>query len=108
MTSTKDLIHHTLKTEPNFRERARKDNGFIILLKRRYPQLKDFPNHLLVDFARDFLTMDREWRLLLKNDTSLRGKDYSDGAVLADEKKISLGYESNHFEDMKTINNYKD
>lgn len=102
---TKELIHHTLKNEPNFRERARKDNGFIILLKKRYPRMADIPNHELVDFARDFLTMDREWRLILKNDEILRGNDYDDGKTLADEKKISLGYSPGYADDIKLNEN---
>lgn len=89
----KDLIIQTLKREPNFRERSRKDKGFAILLKRRYMSLSGIDQRTLVAVIQDYANMDRAWRQALSLYKDLRGKDYDEKIMRSQAKQLGLGYE---------------
>lgn len=87
----KQEVLNYLEKEPRFRERSAKWRGIADLLIKKY-QL-DIDRRKLADIIADGSTADRCWRDELKNNPSLRGKDYEEKNVLEQEKIISLGYE---------------
>ncbi len=47
----------------------------------------------LAEFAMAYTSYDRAWRKVLEDHEELRGRDYSDKAMLEEKKLIELGYE---------------
>lgn len=99
----KELIIDTLKEHPAFRERSRKDRGFVILLKGKYPTLKNTDSDLLLTVIQESASMDRAWRQALQEHKELRGSDYEEKVVLEQEKVLSLGYEPGSYRDSKLL-----
>ncbi len=97
----KEEIIQYLKREPRFRERKSKWRGIADLLIKRYNL--DIDRKILADIIADGSNADRCWRDILKNDISLRGADYSDGEILAQEKQIQLGYTPNFHKDIQQL-----
>ena len=97
----KEEVLTYLKTEPRFRLRKNKWRGIADLLIKKYNL--DIDRRKLADVIADGSTADRNWRLILKERKDLRGEDYEDGEILAQEKQISLGYEPNYYQDKKLL-----
>lgn len=55
----------------------------------------------LAKFCDDFMTLDRYWRQILQQREDLRGEDYNDKKVLAQEKQLELGYTPGFNSDIK-------
>ena len=87
-----DLINY-LKEQPLARERRLKDRACVNLLLKSYPSLQEIDPKILVAFVQDHASLDRYWRQILLEDETLRGTDYDDKKVLAQEKVLGLGYE---------------
>jgi hypothetical protein len=90
------LVEKYLEREPKARERRNKDRALVNLLMERYPELQNVKKETLISAVQDFNSMDRYWRLTLKNRKDLRGQDYEDKAYYEQREKISLGYESGY------------
>ncbi len=94
----KELITDTLKAEPQFRERSRKDKGIVSLLIRKYKNVElamkegFMTRQDLIDLVQDYSSMDRAWRQALEQNPELRGSDYQEKERLEQEKQIELGY----------------
>jgi hypothetical protein len=86
----KNEILNYLKADPRFRERKNKNKGLANLVMQKYGI--EIPKDKRDDFIADILGADRSWRRCLEEDESLRGSDYAQGDILAQEKKIQLGY----------------
>jgi len=86
---TKEVTDY-LKSEPRFRERSAKWRGIADLLIKKY-QL-DIDRKKLADIIADGSSADRAWRMALKENPDLRGRDYKDKDMLEEEKMRELGY----------------
>ena len=95
------LIESTLEREPGFRERSRRDKGFIILLMERYPSLSHNSKSQLLDFAQDFANYTRTWNRILQEREDLRGSDYDQKIILEQEAELNLGYTPGFGQDLK-------
>lgn len=102
MTLKQRIIAY-LQQEPKARERRFKDRALVNLLIIRYPELEKIKKETLIEMVKDYNSMDRLWRMALDEHPELRGSDYSDGKILAQEKQISLGYESGYNENIKKL-----
>jgi hypothetical protein len=100
MKSKKSLIEITLEKEPNFRERSRRDKGFIILLVEKYPSLSQVSPQQLLEFGQDFRTYTRTWNRILELREDLQGRDYNDKKILEQEAKIELEYTPGYHKDI--------
>lgn len=100
----KEEIIDYLKREIRFRERKNKDRGIVNLLIQRYPSLETIPKDILVDVVRDFNSMDRLWRLALREDESLRGADYEQKEELSQKEQLYLGYIPGFEKSIKALN----
>jgi hypothetical protein len=85
-----DILKY-LKEDERFRERANKNRGIANLISKKYGI--EIPKDKRDDIIGDILTADRSWRMALKEEPSLRGKDYNDGEVLSQEWQLNNGYE---------------
>lgn len=90
---TQEVIQY-LKAEPRFRERSAKWRGIADLLIKKYSL--DIDRVKLADIIADGSSADRAWRLTLKDNPDLRGKDYDKKDILEQEAQIKLGYEVNY------------
>lgn len=86
----KQEIIDYLNSEPRFRERSAKWRGIADILIKKYNLELD--RKKLADIIADGSSADRAWRLALKDNPSLRGKDYAEGAKLEEDYQRSLGY----------------
>lgn len=93
MTRLSKELEKYLEIEPRARERRARTNGIINVLLDYYPALKQVPKVDLIDFCKDYASLERSWRDILKNNPSLRGQDYDDKENLEQEAQITLGYE---------------
>lgn len=94
MITIYDTIKDHLENHPSARERRFKDRALIELLQEKYQGGgMFFPTDKLADFAHDFVSYDRIWRLILSENPELRGDDYKDKESLEQEKILNLGYE---------------
>lgn len=98
--SAKDIILDTLRNNPAFRERSRKDNGIVILLTRKHVHsigvamtTHTFTRDDLIAFVQDYATYDRAWRQALEKYPELRGSDYQNKDELEAKKMEELGYD---------------
>lgn len=96
------LVEKYLEKEPRARERRNKDRALVNLLVERYPELQNVRKETLISAVQDFNSMDRYWRLTLKNREDLRGRDYNDKAYYEQREQINLGYEPRYHE-LKTL-----
>lgn len=96
-------LERYLVIQPKARERAGRTNGIVNVLLDYYPALRQFPKIDLIDFCKDYVSLERKWRMILKERPELRGKDYDDKEVLEQETQIELGYEPGYNELKKSI-----
>ncbi len=96
----KKSVEDFLESEPKFRERKNKDRGIVNLLLRKYQGLDGLiraeiiTKERVVEWVKDYTSMDRAWRQALEKNPNLRGTDYEDKDDLESKKRISLGYPS--------------
>ncbi len=94
-----DLLTY-LKQNPEARERKNKNKVVSKFIWDRHHRLEEteeggfeyIAQHNFSDIVADILTLDRNWRLILKNNKDLRGKDYNEKFHLEVEKQRELGY----------------
>lgn len=95
-------IRQKLMSFPEFRERRFRERYLCKLALRNCGCEEKFLKSILTldelaDFAHTFMSYDRIWRLVLKENPELRGQDYGleDGtkAILEEQKMLKLGYE---------------
>ena len=55
------------------------------------------------NFADDWVSYDRIFRLVQQENEELRGKDYLDGSALSEAKQIELGYEVGYHQANKRL-----
>ena len=80
-----------LKKEPRARERKNKNRAIGNLMLEKYG-IKELTREQCGDLIGEILSMDRQWRKILEDNESLRGKDYNDKDILEQEAQIKLGY----------------
>ena len=110
MTTIYDIIKTKLTDFPDFRERRFREKYLVKLALRScgLENKEETKNALtiqeLADFAHTYTSYDRLWRKCLNENEHLRGKDYTpDKDRLEQETMLSLGYEGNHFQDIKKL-----
>lgn len=87
----KEDIKQRLENHPWFRERKAKNFGIAKMLKNKYNVNID--PKTLEDLIVEASSLDRAWRQTLQHNPHLRGSDYGEGEILAQEKILELGYE---------------
>lgn len=93
-----------LKDHPFTRERKNKNKFVARMLQKKYPnELESISLQRLEEIVVDASTYDRAWRKVLQDNPSLRGTDYEEGTILAQEKQIELGYESGFHSNVKKL-----
>jgi hypothetical protein len=100
MKYDKDL-YNFIKDNKKARERFFKNRTVAYIMQQKYPSLKDIPLDKLEGFVKDINTLDREWRLILKDNKELRGLDYDTKKKYEQLHQIQLGYESGYFQSIK-------
>lgn len=98
---------HTMLTQiPWSRERVRKDEALTRLLTNK----KTWDGHLsaftlteLVEFAKDYASSDRYWRLLTKDHEELRGSDWDTKQIVEERKQLEIGYEPRYHENVRSL-----
>lgn len=90
------------------RERKSKDVAILNLLAENDDYrmfMCDVKTDTLVNFVRDYTTLDRYWRKALQDDPTLRGTDWDeDKEKLEQLKMLELGYQPMHREVSKKVN----
>lgn len=86
----KQEILNYLNSEPRFRERSAKWRGIADILIKNYNL--EIDRRKLADIIADGSSADRAWRMALKENKHLRGKDYQDKDELEEDYQRSLGY----------------
>jgi len=93
-----DQIKKYIEKNVSARERRNKNKFIAWFLFNKY-KLQD--NKLDQDTLEELIVMasdcDRYWRKVLQECPDLRGKDYMDKVVIAQEKQIELGYEPGYY-----------
>ena len=94
-----------LELDITFRERKNRMGIIAKMLIEKY--------HINAESSRvkaiieDANSMDRYWRKILAEHKELRGIDYdpeeSSKRILEEKKMIELGYETNHFQDLRKL-----
>ena len=87
----KDL-YLLIKEEPRARERKNKNRAVAKVLKSKFNVLNGIENKVLAKILRTSHSLDRNWRLILKENPSLRGSDYGDKDKLEKKTQKELGY----------------
>ena len=90
-----------LEENIDFRERKNRMQVIATLLIEKY-HINAEPSRVKA-IIEDANSMDRYWRLILADRKDLQGKDYDTKQKVEQEKQIELGYEANHFQDIKTL-----
>lgn len=105
----KDLVKQYLEKQPLFRERRNKDRGIVNILIGRHYKLGEairtgmVSKEFVTEVMQEYASMDRYWRLALKDNPELRGKDYDDKRALEQERELELGYSPGHHADVKKL-----
>lgn len=103
-----------LENFPNFRERRFRGKYLAKLTLRemgiedRYESKTDggkLSYEELITFASKYDSFRHEYDRVQKDYPELRGEDYADGKILAQEKMLEFGYEPNHHENIKRLSN---
>jgi hypothetical protein len=97
--TTYEIVRGKLITHPEFRERSKR-GVYLTKLALRYTDLevkfengeKQLTLQELSDFATKYDTFRHAWGDVTREYPELRGTDYDKGEILAQEKKIELGY----------------
>ena len=97
-------IQSYLEANPYARERRNKDHAIAFML-----QDKHFADGMvnivrLTDFAKDFTSYDRIWRLVLEENPKLRGKDYGTKDIVEQRFEVDvLHREPGYFQNVKQL-----
>src|SRR3990167_8174080 len=99
--SLRNLVQDYLEEQPLFRERKNKDRGIVNLLIHKYGlgyliESGHITKDMLTTIVQEYASMDRMWRLSLKNQPRLRGSDYNDKEELEYKAQEILGYNVPH------------
>lgn len=92
-----DLLTY-LKEYPPARERANKNKVISKFIWDKYGKKSSSGQEFTIttftftDIVGEVLSLDRKWRLILKNNPELRGKYYLDKYHLEVDKQRELGY----------------
>ena len=99
------LIKKKLEADWRFRERRFREDGLIQLVLEKHNKSNQLfvDTNFLKDFVKDYMSYEREWRAVTSECKELRGNDWSDGKVLADQEKIRRGYESGYHESLAKL-----
>lgn len=103
----KDILQKKLESHVQFRERANRDTGLAILALRdagyeeRYSRREQLTLKEMAIFAKKYDSYRHEYDAVMREYPDLRGSDYEDGKVLAQEKQIEFGYEVGYHQDIK-------
>lgn len=107
-----DITLGKLVSHPEFRERSKR-GIYLAKLALRFTELEtrfevgeqQLTLKEMSDFAIKYATFERAWRQVLQQEENkhLRGSDYSQGEILAQERELSLGYEPNYHADIKKL-----
>lgn len=101
------LIKSKLEVFPNFRERRFRNKYLAVLSLREVGKEAHLDSSLtlsmeeLSDFAIRFDSLRHAWGEVLRENPSLRGKDYGDKEKVVQEKLIKMGYESGFNQKLK-------
>lgn len=95
--SLKNIVIEYLESEPQFRERSKKDRGIVNLLINKYglqPAIArgEITKDRIIAMVQDYASMDRAWRKSLEDNPKWRGKDYDEKDELEAKKMSELGY----------------
>ena len=96
----KQTIKNYLESEPRTRERREKDRALVNLLLKRHPKLqnaleqREMTKDDLIAIVQDFDSLNRFWRMILKECPELRGSDYNDKDDLELQKAVEIGFHS--------------
>jgi len=96
--SLKQTIKDYLEIEPKARERRNKDRALVNVLLKRHPKLhnaleqRDMTKDDLIAIVQDFDSLNRFWRMILKECPELRGSDYDDKDGLESDHLKLIGY----------------
>jgi len=97
-------IKKYLEKSPNARERKNKNKFIAWLLFNKYNLKQEvMTQDLLEEIILKASDYDRFWRMNLRDNPSLRGKDYEDKVKVEQQKMMELGYESGYYKYEKTI-----
>lgn len=109
MTTIYDKIKEKLESHKDFRERRFRRDKLAILALRDLDYENKFKEKIpltldqLAEFASKYDSYRHEYDAVMRDNQHLRGEDYEDGKILAQEKQIEFGYEPSHFKDKKTL-----
>jgi len=92
-----------LNEDARFRERANKNKGIANMLKEKYQVLSEVDRNVVLEIIGDCINWERQWRDILLKNESLRGSDYDKKTILEQEKMLELGYEPNHYNDVRKL-----
>ena len=96
--SLKHRVKNYLESEPLYRERKNKDRGAVNILIERHQSLRNALEQRIVTkddivaILQEYNTLDRHWRLILKEILRLRGSDYDEKDELEAKAITALGY----------------
>ena len=93
MTIYAEIHNHLLKFSYARERRNRRQVIQEMLLQKYGDGSPAFPVDKLSDFAEDWVSYDRIFRLVQQENPEVRGKDYDDGKALSQVKQLELGYQ---------------
>ena len=98
-----DTIKAYLEKHSYARERRVRSSVIVSLLKEKYADgSMFFPIDRLEDFAKDYVSYDRVFRLVQEEHSNLQGNDYKDGKALSQSFQMEvLGREVGYPQDTR-------
>lgn len=96
----KEEVKHLLQTNVEARERRNRYRAVWYILHNKY-YFDVIDKNLFMKIAPEMMSINRMFNLVQKQYTTLRGDDYDDGKILAQEKQIELGYEPGYNSDIR-------
>lgn len=87
-------LENYLTEQPLARERKWKNHALGSILRRKYG-IEDFITQTsMAELLKDFSSLNRQWRKILRDHPQLRGNDYQEKADLMAHKRSELGYKN--------------
>ncbi|MFZ2151750.1 MAG: hypothetical protein WAV09_01435 [Minisyncoccia bacterium] len=104
----RQLTLDLLTVNPRFRERAHAREEAAKYLMETHGRIDLFGYHFaelsqVTTFSRKLESMLRYWRFWLEHREDLRGADFLDGRILAEEAMIALEYVPGHAADKRLL-----
>ena len=107
MKYDKDLYKLILQNK-KARERLFVNRTVAYVVKQKYPNtLGNIPLDKLESVVLEILKLNRQWRKIMQENEDLQGLDYGAKKKAEQEWLIKNGYESGHYQDVKTLNKIK-